>query len=1468
MGLMKKLTSALVASSLVLSLVGSAFAAYTPAAGEMAGTRMQKLGMLQGRDGDLALNSEITRAELVTVIVRAFGKEDDAKLLKGSTIFPDIANHWASGNIAMAVALVEKAGSDPIGMPDGTFAPDAKLTPAQAVAFLMKFVGVKADANKAWPANYLDVAVDKGLITAEDKAILAPMVNDNATRGLVFYVFDRAFYNYDLGAGETFYTKYVDQTAPELNVTKPAATTMDSKVTITGKATGATEVKVGSTMVTLAADGSFSYDLNLPELKDYDVTVVASDLAGNMDTESFTVTRTVGNAATIEATLEAQLVKAGAEVALNVVVKDKNGNAIEDADYDVEITGEIGTYADGVFTAAAMPATGTITVSMGEATPAVLDVAVVAGDVAKIEVTGAQSAKVGQAVTFSAKGFDAAGNEVALDNVSWTASKGGVINPTTGEFAGTASGTVTVSAKVGELTGTANVAVYGDATGLKVVAPEGLIANNKSIGTLTVYVVDAAGSVVSTSDATVNVTFGVGSNISFVDADGTNPTVNDSVKAVNGKATFTVKSNAFAAASQTVSATSGTLTGALQTVTAAAPTISAVKLSMTPNTAVTEATGSVTLTASLVDAADAVLPAPTGGVTIALSNTNTTSAILPAGAQLVFTAGASTPNSTINLTLAGVPGDVTISGTTTAGYTVTPVSFSTKLAGSATKLVLVKAPVDMAANGTFKVQYALQDALGTTKTTYTTAGGQATVTAKMKNVATGTETPGVVAIAAGIAEATFANVTAAGTYEFSATGSDVTFGTLATPEVSTAKVNPGAADRIGNLKINGVASTNAADPYTLVANGAQTATLTVEVQDQWGNKVPTATNAVTFKRTAGTSFTTLPSTMTVTPVDGVATLTITSGISDSGAAEDEFTVEAVKDAAAGSKLNVHASAANVLVATQIVGLPANIVVAADADAVAAGNQAFANSVAGTSKDISFKVVDASGRFVSTDNGRAVTMTVKKGTTVVNTLTATTVNGIAKFSVTLNEAAATYTFKAAANIAGVDKEAAYDASTVVAAAAAKAAIKAPQTNVESATQVAVTVDITDEFGNPVTLPAGQWVEVSYLANGIAYSDATNNKWLTGFAAGNDDVTFTARGIAETIAISDADGKVTIKDAANAVVKADIPVTAAQISTYVAGPAYKLGLFEVPAAVTAGGTTTLKVGVYDGLGNLKTNLAAIPANFAVATTGTNPGTPTINNAGATLSYGVISVPVSGLSVAGNYTFKAYQTATPTVVEFTGIALTVNAGTATHVVATPAAMNADGSSVQILNFKVADGATGNTVSSYTGTMKFEVVSNSAGATLLGTSAPIVNGVAQIQVKAGTIAGSIVIKPSVEGVTTGLTIANVTVDFKSNAPSSTASTNSQAAGTVYFILRDANGNAITPANTSVTNLRVYLAGAATADAVADSATALTHVGNGVWQGSVGANTHVKVYSVTFAADGVTVNGGTLLFAQAIVAP
>jgi hypothetical protein len=531
MGLMKKLTSAIVTSSLVVSMVGTAFAAYTPGtSGQAACDRMMQLKVVLGQPGAdaCALNSEITRAELVTVIVRAFGQESNAKLLAGAAAYTDTANHWASGNIALAKNLIEQNG-EVMGMPEGTFEPDAKLTPAQAVAFLMKFLGQKADATKSWPYNYLDKAVELGLITTADKDVVAPMLNDNATRGLAFYLFDNAFYSYKLADGKTFYTKYVDTTGPVLTLDTVEATTLADSVTVTGKADGASEVFVGTEKVAVGATGSFSAAVALPELKEYTITVTAKDAAGNTAEKSATVTRTVGTAASIEA---ADLtVAAGATADVAAVAKDAKGNATAEV---ITGTATAGAYADGKYTAPEKAGEATLTLTAGTITKTV-KVTVVAGALATVTPEKASVAP-GTQTKFVAK--DQFGNLISGATFTQT-SANAMLDFNTGTFAGFKAGTYTVTATKDGVSKEGTIGVYGDVAKFVVTAPETAVANSDtgvdgSTYNVVVTAVDENGNAITGYEGTVALSFAHDNTAVGYDLDASNAT------AKNGVATFAI----------------------------------------------------------------------------------------------------------------------------------------------------------------------------------------------------------------------------------------------------------------------------------------------------------------------------------------------------------------------------------------------------------------------------------------------------------------------------------------------------------------------------------------------------------------------------------------------------------------------------------------------------------------------------------------------------------------------------------------------------------------------------------------------------------------------------------------------------------------------------------------------------------------------------------------------------------------
>ncbi len=79
-----------------------------------------------------------------------------------------------------------------LGLVAGTFSPNQALTGPETVAFLMKFLGIHPKADLSWPANYLQAAAEANLISTHDAELVVSLGNSPATRGLAFYLADRA----------------------------------------------------------------------------------------------------------------------------------------------------------------------------------------------------------------------------------------------------------------------------------------------------------------------------------------------------------------------------------------------------------------------------------------------------------------------------------------------------------------------------------------------------------------------------------------------------------------------------------------------------------------------------------------------------------------------------------------------------------------------------------------------------------------------------------------------------------------------------------------------------------------------------------------------------------------------------------------------------------------------------------------------------------------------------------------------------------------------------------------------------------------------------------------------------------------------------------------------------------------------------------------------------------------------------
>lgn len=459
-------------------------------------------------DGSLRLDREITRAEMVKIIVAAAGLNDLAALLKGSPAFSDTANHWASGYVALA-----KSRGFAAGYPDGTFKPDQNVKYEEVLAFIMRVAEVNPVGDK-YPDNYVAGAKLAGIIP--EWMDIDSKIGKNAVRGDVFAIADAAFTNVKID-GKNLYQRVFDSIAPviELNPVEPQVTA--KTVVISGKAHDAAEVKINGYPITTAFGGAFSAEVDLA-VGTNEIVVSATDLVGNEAVKTVTVERL--NTAIDRIEVNGKLTVAAGETAdLPVTVKDTNGEAVPTAQVSATITPEdLGTFENGVFTAGTKAQTGTITLTAGDLT-ATVDVEVMPGEIKSIELSADKtSVAPGTMVKISVTGLDEYGNKITdLTPTFSVDGNGALIDSQTGTFIASESGVYTVTATVGELTGTLQVGVHASKiASVKVTAPAKAVGNSfgSTKGTayeVTVAALDKNGVVVGSFD---------GSNYEF------RPTVN------------------------------------------------------------------------------------------------------------------------------------------------------------------------------------------------------------------------------------------------------------------------------------------------------------------------------------------------------------------------------------------------------------------------------------------------------------------------------------------------------------------------------------------------------------------------------------------------------------------------------------------------------------------------------------------------------------------------------------------------------------------------------------------------------------------------------------------------------------------------------------------------------------------------------------------------------------------------------
>ena len=178
----KRMLTALLTCCLALSLAVPALGAQAAVSEDEAAQAVTTLGIMTGdASGDLDLSGQVTRAEFVTMAVKA--SPSGGQIGQAATSpYPDVPrDHWASGYVEAAVSLGLVSGYS-----DGTFRPDQPMGWAEGVSLVLALLGYgPEDFSGAYPTGQLALAHSLGL----DQGVSARSAADILTRRDAMYLF-------------------------------------------------------------------------------------------------------------------------------------------------------------------------------------------------------------------------------------------------------------------------------------------------------------------------------------------------------------------------------------------------------------------------------------------------------------------------------------------------------------------------------------------------------------------------------------------------------------------------------------------------------------------------------------------------------------------------------------------------------------------------------------------------------------------------------------------------------------------------------------------------------------------------------------------------------------------------------------------------------------------------------------------------------------------------------------------------------------------------------------------------------------------------------------------------------------------------------------------------------------------------------------------------------------------------------
>jgi hypothetical protein len=189
------------------------------------------LNIIEGfEDGSFKPEASVTRAQVAKMIAVAFNEGDESinELYRNApTTLTDISGTWAEGYIKYMANVGYISG-----FPDGTYRPDAAVTPNQLCQIMLNILGYDIDTTVSWATAVQAKSFSVGLLKNVSTAVGSECPRQEAAQiiynALNMEILEANTLGVKVGSGETILTKYLGAAKRNVVVTDNEEASLNS----------------------------------------------------------------------------------------------------------------------------------------------------------------------------------------------------------------------------------------------------------------------------------------------------------------------------------------------------------------------------------------------------------------------------------------------------------------------------------------------------------------------------------------------------------------------------------------------------------------------------------------------------------------------------------------------------------------------------------------------------------------------------------------------------------------------------------------------------------------------------------------------------------------------------------------------------------------------------------------------------------------------------------------------------------------------------------------------------------------------------------------------------------------------------------------------------------------------------------------------------------------------------------------